>query len=92
MTNAKQTVELIPAMIQGKWPASSRITRDAAEKLVARGVAYWDASGLKRVFMRSLTARGQAREWRKTMSYDPQLRFGIAVMQLVPVGGRGKRR
>jgi|ERR1700676_1382369 len=58
-----------------------------AAQLVARGTAVW-IPGLKRLREVSVLAvRGESREWRPTMCYDPDTRVSIKTMQLVPARG-----
>ena len=71
---------------------SHKVSRDEAEKMVARGRAEWCKSGLKRIILHSVSARGEAREWRKSacIERDDQGRIcGItSTMQLVPLDSR----
>jgi len=63
------------------------VTLNHAEQLVARGRAEW-IPGLKRLReVAPLAVRGEAREWRPTMCYDPETRVSIKTMQLVPARG-----
>ena len=58
-----------------------------AEQLVAHGKAVW-IPGLKRLReLAPLAVRGEAREWRATMCYDPDTGVSIRTMQLVPARG-----
>jgi hypothetical protein len=60
------------------------VTLEHAEQLVARGKAEW-VPGLKRLReLAVLAVRGELREWRPTMCYDPVARVSIKTMQLVP--------
>lgn len=59
------------------------VTQRHAEQMVARGRAVW-IPGLKRLReVQPLAVRGESREWRPTMCYDPDTRVAIKTMQLV---------
>ena len=63
------------------------VTETHAEQMIARGTAI-RITGLRRIREVSrLAIRGEAREWRPTMCYDPDTRVSIKTMQLVPVRG-----
>jgi hypothetical protein len=60
------------------------IPLEQAEIMVARDSAVW-LSGLRVIQeIRRVSTSADNRTWRKTISYDPETRVGVAVMQLVP--------
>jgi hypothetical protein len=75
-------IEVIPP--KGTINKRYTVSLETAEMMVARGTALWLA-GLKVIQeIKRQSVSNDNRTWRKTISYDPETRVGLPVMQLVP--------
>jgi len=88
MSPNKTPVRVLPANINHP-PYSVTLIR--AEQLVASGLAVW-TPGLRQIRETRVVARGERREWQKTISYDPETGAKVAVMQLVVPRSRTPRK
>ena len=82
------SVEVLPSNIN--YPPY-KVTQERAEQLVAVGRCVW-IPGLRKLREVTLAVRGQLREWRKTICYDPDTKVGMPTMQLVPARASRSRQ
>ncbi len=84
MPNKRDLFEVVGPMVDGRREPSLYVSRDAADMMLAKGIAYSNDDGTRRIYIKSVRARGHNREWRKTRCFDPATGASVSTMQLVP--------